>query len=375
MIVDDAPENLLLLGELLQPQYRVRAINSGERALRAMHSSPLPDIVLLDVMMPELDGFEVMRRLKSDQLTAEIPVIFITALTGTEDEEFGFDLGAVDYITKPFNPATVLARVHTHIELKLARDRLENQNHWLEKEVDRRMRETYLVRDLSVRALACLAEERDNETGLHIVRTQAYVRILAHHLKDHPHFRHALAGRRLEEIVKAAPLHDIGKVGIPDAILRKPGKLTAEEFDIMKTHAEIGGKAIDHAIGAAIAAADDESVEMATYAFSFLHVAREIAVGHHEKWDGSGYPAGLAGQAIPVSARLMALADVFDALVCRRVYKEPMGLEKATAIICEGRGTHFDPDIVDAFLACGQQFKEVSERFCDQLSQAQMATG
>jgi len=365
LIVDDTSQNLTILGELLQPHYRVRAANSGERALRSAHSEPRPEIILLDVMMPDMDGHEVLRRLKEDKATSDIPVIFITALTATEDEERGLQLGAVDYITKPFNPAIVLARVHTQLELKQARDRLSDQNQWLEDEVARRMSENLLIQDLSMRALACLAEARDNETGHHIVRTKTYVELLARHLIDNPRFAPALAGRHLQMVVQAAPLHDIGKVGIPDAILLKPGKLTAEEFETMKQHPSIGAEAIDKAIEQALAGADDAAMDQAPGAFGFLYAAREISVGHHEKWDGSGYPAGLAGDAIPVSARLMALADVFDALISRRVYKAPMSLEQATAIIVEGRGKHFDPEVVDAYLACRERFAEIAARFPD----------
>jgi putative two-component system response regulator len=365
LIVDDTPQNLSVLGELIQPFYRVRAANSGERALRAAHSAPRPDIILLDVMMPEMDGLEVLRRLRADETTRDIPVIFITAMSAGEDEERGLELGAVDYITKPFNPAIVLARVRTHLELKQARDRLADANDWLEHEVARRMSENLLIQDLSVRALACLAEARDNETGHHIVRTQIYVDLLARHLVEHERFRDALAGPRLGMVVKAAPLHDIGKVGVPDAILLKPGRLTGEEFEIMKAHPRIGADAITRAMEQALAGADDAMAEQAGGAFAFLHVAHEISLGHQEKWDGSGYPSGLAGEAIPVSARLMALADVFDALMSRRVYKPPMTLDQATEIIVEGRDRHFDPAVVDAFLASRERFAEIAARFAD----------
>ncbi len=365
LVVDDTPQNLAVLGELLQPLYRVRAANSGERALRAASLQPRPDLILLDVMMPGMDGYEVMQRLAADPHTRNIPVIFVTAMTATENEEHGLALGAVDYITKPINPAIVLARVHTHLELKWARDRLADENEWLEHEVARRMSENLLIQDLSVRALACLSEARDSETGLHIVRTQAYVELLARHLAGHERFRHALTGSRLGMVVKAAPLHDIGKVGIPDAILLKPGRLTVEEFEIMKSHPGIGADAINKAMAQALASADDETAEQASGAFAFLHIAREISLGHHEKWDGSGYPAGLASDAIPVSARLMALADVFDALMSHRVYKAAMSFDETTRIICDGRASHFDPDVVDAFLACHASFAEIAARFTD----------
>ena len=365
LIVDDTPQNLTVLGELLKPHYRVRAANSGQRALSAASTDPRPDLILLDVMMPEMDGYQVLRRLGDKVETRDIPVIFITAMAATEDEEFGLELGAVDYITKPFNPSIVLARVRTQLELKQARDRLARENDWLEREVARRMRENLLIQDLSVRALACLAEARDNETGQHIVRTQLYVELLAKNLAEHERFREALAGSKLGMIVKAAPLHDLGKVGIPDAILLKPGRLTAEEFEIMKTHTTIGADAITKAMEQALAGADDAMTAQASSAFAFLNVAHEISLGHQEKWDGSGYPAGAAGDAIPVSARLMALADVFDALMSRRVYKAPMTLDQTTQIILDGRGKHFDPDVVDAYLACRDKFAEIARRFAD----------
>ncbi len=367
LVVDDTPQNITILGELLQPHYTVRATNSGERALQAVRSQPQPDLVLLDVMMPGMDGYEVLRRLKTDKATQNIPVVFVTALGDEQNEEHGLELGAVDYIAKPFKPAIVLARVRTHLELKQARDRLAHQNEWLEQEVARRMSENLLIQDLSMRALACLAEARDTDTGNHILRTQAYVDILAHHLEHHERFADALADGRLDMMVKAAPLHDLGKVGIPDAILLKPGRLTPEEFEVMKTHATIGADAISQAMRDALAAAaDDTTAAQAHGAFAFLRVAQEIAATHHEKWDGSGYPAGLAGDAIPAAGRLMALADVFDALTCRRVYKKAMDFDQATQLITDGRGTHFDPDVVDAFLACHDQFVRIATQFQDE---------
>jgi putative two-component system response regulator len=365
LVVDDTAQNLMILGELLKPHYRVRAANSGARALQAADNEPRPDLILLDVMMPDMDGHDVLRRLRAEPRTRDIPVIFITAMSGADDEKFGLDLGAVDYITKPFNPSVVLARVRTQLELKQARDRLTRENDWLEAEVARRMRENLLVQELSVRALSCLAEARDNETGLHIVRTQSFVEVLARKLADHPRYREALAGTRFTMVVKAAPLHDIGKVGIPDAILLKPGKLTVEEFEIMKTHPTIGAEAISKAMDQALAGSDEVSVDQALGAFAFLQIASEISLGHHEKWNGSGYPAGLAGDAIPASARLMALADVFDALTCRRVYKAAMSFDKARAIIVEGRGSHFDPDVVDCFLASQDEFVDIATRLAD----------
>ena len=365
LVVDDTPQNIEILGQLLQPLYKVRVANSGERALKSAHNTPRPDLILLDVMMPGMDGYEVLRRLREDSSTADIPVIFVTAMDGNENEEHGLSMGAVDYITKPVVPAVVLARVHTQLELKAARDRLARDNQWLENEVNRRMRENLLIQDLSVRALACVAEARDNETGNHIVRTQTYVELLARHLQANPRFAPVLTPERLAMIVKAAPLHDIGKVGIPDAILLKPGRLTPEEFTIMKTHPQIGADAIAKAVAQSRTAEHEDVILRSPTAFAFLDVAREICIGHHEKWDGSGYPAGLSGDQIPVAARLMALADVFDALMSKRVYKPPMTLEEATAIIVDGRGTHFDPDVADAFMACRNEFADIAHRYAD----------
>ncbi len=364
LIVDDTPQNLTVLGETLRPHYRVRAAISGERALRAVSIDPQPELILLDIMMPDMDGYQVLSALQARAQTRHIPVIFVTAMDSVESETHGLALGAVDYITKPLNPDIVLARVRTQIELARARERLRDQNAWLEREVARRTRENALIRDLSLSALACLAEIRDPETGHHIQRTQSFVELLARHLAEHPGYRSALAGKRLEMIVRSAPLHDIGKVGIPDSILLKPGRLTAEEFALMKKHPLLGADAISRALEQA-ASTRDEDEPLPEGAFTFMEIAREIALGHHEKWDGSGYPGGLEAEQIPVSARLMALADVFDALMSRRVYKEPMSMEDVTRMIVTERGRHFDPVIVDAFVALQPAFSEVAQRFAD----------
>jgi len=351
LIVDDTPENLSVLGELLQPSYRVRAANSGRRALQIAHGKPTPDLILLDVMMPEMDGYDVLAELRADPQTRHIPVIFVTAMDGTDDEERGLDRGAVDYITKPLRPAIVLARVRTHLELKHARDFLKDQNAFLEAEVSRRMGENQLIQEVSIHALARLAETRDPETGNHLRRTQEYVRTLAQSLKAHPRFAAFLDDRTIDALAKSAPLHDIGKVGIPDHILLKPGKLTPEEWEIMKTHAKLGSEAIEQA------------ERDATKPVEFLALAKEIAHYHHEKWDGSGYPEGLSGDRIPIAARLMALADVFDALICRRVYKEPMPFDTARDIIVKGSGNHFDPDVVQAFIDHFDTFTSIADAY------------
>lgn len=364
LIVDDSPENLRVMGELLKPLYRVRVANSGEKALRIAMAQPQPDMVILDVMMPEMDGYEVMRRLHADPSTRDIPVIFVTAREGTDDEEFGLTLGAVDYIAKPIRPAIVLSRVRTQLELKASRDILKDKNAWLEHEVSLRMRENTLVNKLAIRALAGVAEIRDSSTGEHILRTETYVRILAAELAAQERFRDELSPTRIEYIGNASVLHDIGKVGISDNILCKPGPLTPEEYEVMKTHTTLGANAIDLAITATLgqlSAAQADDKEIRERAVTLTRQAMEIALSHHEKWDGSGYPAGLAGEEIPLSGRLMAVADVFDALTTDRVYKRAMRFEDAAAIIEKGRGTHFDPAMVDAFIACKDRFRSVVE--------------
>jgi putative two-component system response regulator len=355
LVVDDMPENLAVLGELLQPDYRVRIANSGQRALEVAVSNPPPDLVLLDVMMPDLDGYAVLKHLRLHPETRDIPVIFVTAMDDIADEEQGFMLGAVDYIHKPIKPAIVLARVRTQLELKAARDILRNQNAFLENEVARRMRENQIVQDVSMRALASLAETRDNETGNHIRRTQAYVEVLAKALMESPRYTALRQHDIIDIIVKGAPLHDIGKVGIPDHILMKPGPLTPDEWAIMQTHARIGAEAIEEALQG-----EENHAPLA-----FLHIAMDIAHSHHEKWDGSGYPDRISGEAIPLPARLMAVADVFDALISRRVYKPPMPIDQAVAIIHEGRGKHFDPEIVAAFEARIDDFRQIAARYVD----------
>ena len=366
LVVDDTRDNLTVIGGLLERDYRVRVANSGERALKVAATEPRPDLILLDIMMPGMDGYQTMKHLQENPATRDIPVIFVTAMNADEDEEVGLRLGAVDYITKPIRPAILLARVRTHLALRAAQQRLANQNQLLEIQVSQRTRELELIKDVSMQALATLAEKRDNETGNHLIRTRSYIELLMDDLAAHPRFVAQLTPLHRELIAKAAPLHDIGKVGIPDHILLKPGRLTAEEFGIMKQHAQIGADALSEAIERVLSEHGvDPDGDDHRYALRFLEMAREIAGGHHEKWDGSGYPHGLAGEAIPLAARLMALADVFDALICKRHYKEAIPLDETVAIIRQGRGQHFDPDIVDAFLERVPDFAEIARRHAD----------
>ncbi len=355
LVVDDTPENIAVLHDLLRGRYRVRVANSGPRALKAAASEPRPDVILLDVMMPGMDGYEVLTRLRALPGCETIPVIFVTALDATDDEARGLSLGAADYLTKPVRPPIVLARVAAPIELKHARDRLHAQNAWLEREIARRTHEAERVRDATLRALASLAETRDNETGNHILRTQNYVALLCDELSKTPRDRDALDPVTIARFTKAAPLHDIGKVGIPDHILLKPGRLTPDELVIMRTHAALGAEAI----GRAIEGEDDLAP------FGFLQAAMLIARHHHERWDGTGYPDALRGEAIPLCARVMAVADVFDALLARRPYKRPMPFEAALTLVADGRGSHFDPAVVDAFFRRLDDVRAVATRYAD----------
>jgi len=353
LVVDDAPPNLELIGGLLGDAYKIRVATSGERALAMLDSAPLPDLVLLDVMMPGISGWDVCRAFKRHPRWQDVPVIFMTARNEPEDEKIGLGLGAVDYITKPVSAPILLARVATHLKLKAASDFLRNNNAFLQAEVERRAREVTAIQEVTILAMASIAEARDNETGNHIRRTQHYIETLATDLRSHPRFADYLTPERTRLLYASAPLHDIGKVGIPDRILQKNGRLDVEEFEVMKTHTRIGHDAIavaEQALG----------VEA-----SFLRCAMEIALCHHEKWDGSGYPQGLRGDQIPVSARLMALADVYDALVSRRYYKAAHTHEEAAAMIRAGSGTHFDPDIVQAFARNEQTFRAIAECYAD----------
>ncbi len=344
LAVDDTEANIDILVETLGDQYELRVALDGESALENV-AEENPDLILLDIMMPGMDGYEVCRRLKSDPGTRDIPVVFLTAVNQEQNETKGLLLGAVDYVTKPFSPDLIKARVNNHLELKKHRDRLEEL-------VTERTRELELTQNVTMCCLASLAETRDPETGGHIQRTQNYIRELARELIKSPPYDTVLDEEIIDLIYKSAPLHDIGKVGVKDRILLKPGKLTDDEFEEMKLHTVYGRNALR-----------DAENELGRN--SFLKYAGEIAYTHHEKWDGSGYPEGLSGNDIPVAGRLMALADVYDALVTKRVYKPPFSHEKAVSIIREGKGSHFDSDMVDAFVNVSDRFKRIAHKLAD----------
>ncbi|HJO92072.1 MAG TPA: two-component system response regulator [Victivallales bacterium] len=344
LIVDDTETNIDILVDTLEDSYELRVAMDGETALKDVKEYP-PDIILLDIMMPGMDGYEVCAKLKSDGETSNIPIVFLTAMSEENDEEKGLELGAIDYITKPFSPKLVKSRVKNHLELKMYQDKLEE----LVKERTKELRQT---QEVVIESMANLAEYRDPETGGHIQRTKNYVKLLAEKLKNHPKFAEYLDEKSIELLYQSAPLHDIGKIAIPDEVLLKPGKLTDEEFDLMKRHTVYGKNAI-------------QTSEKKLGKNSFLIYAREMAETHQEKWDGSGYPCGLKRNEIPISGRLMALADVYDALISKRVYKPSFSHKKAVDIIKESKDKHFDPDIVDAFLEIENEFRKIAYEFAD----------
>ena len=353
LIVDDTPDNIMLISRLLQERYQTKVATNGATALQIARANPGLDLILLDVMMPGLDGYETCRQLKADPGTAHIPVIFLTAKSQVEDEAMGLALGAVDYLGKPISPPILFARVATQMTLASVRRELQHQNENIERIVSERTGYLTRMHDAMIMAMASMAEVRDNDTGNHIRRTQNYVRALAEKLQMHPRFCAELSDENIELLYKCAPLHDIGKVGIPDRILLKPGKLDRDEFDVMKLHSEYGRDTImlvEQHLGESNA---------------FLMLARQIAHSHQEKWDGSGYPDNLAGEAIPLAARLMAVADVYDALISRRLHKSAYTHQEALDIMQKGRGTHFDPDILDAFFDIEQRNAEIAMQFRD----------
>ena len=319
LVVDDEPANLQVLRHILQEEYRLLFAKDGTKALE-LAAREKPELILLDVMMPGMTGYQVCAQLKATPATSAIPVIFVTALADVEDEAQGFAVGAVDYITKPVSPPIVKARVRTHLSLV----RVEE------------LRETRLQ---IVQRLGLAAEYKDNETGLHVIRMSHYSRVLA--------LAAGFSEAQAEELLNAAPMHDVGKIGIPDAVLRKPGKLDGEEWEVMKQHAQIGADIIgEHPSG-------------------LLRMAREIALNHHEKWDGSGYPRGIGGAEIPVEARIIAIADVFDALTSERPYKKAWSVEEAVQLLREQSGRHFDPELVELFLGQLPAILEIKERWAE----------
>jgi len=353
LVVDDTPANLTLLARMLGDRgYRVRPVPSGALALKSAASDP-PDLILLDISMPEMDGFEVCRRMKEDPRLREVPVIFISALAETEGKVKAFRRGGVDYITKPFQIEEVEARVETHLKLRRNQAEIERYNRYLEQLVEEKVHEISDSQLATIFAMVKLAESRDDETGTHIWRVREYCASLANALRDTPDFQVELTEQFARDLYNAAPLHDIGKVGISDLILLKPDRHTPEEFEIMKTHTTIGARTL-------------QEVSEAYPRNTFITVGAAIAWSHHERWDGSGYPRGLAEDAIPLPARIMAFADVYDALRSARRYKPPFDHDTTMRIMLEGDGrtlpSHFDPGMLPAFTRAAPQLAESFER-------------
>ena len=352
LLVDDTESNIDVLVGILGDNYDISVAMDGPTAIESAQQEH-PDLIILDVMMPGMDGHEVCRRLKANKWTAETPIIFVTTLGEAADEEKGFALGAVDYLVKPVNPAITCARVATHLSLKSAQDELERQNDILEDRVIERTKELQLTQDVTIQALGGLAETRDNETGHHIRRTQHYVRHLAVELRRQGLHTDLLTEAHINLLFKSAPLHDIGKVGVPDAILLKPGKLTDKQWIEMRKHTTYGYEALRRA---------EETLGTS----SFLSVAKEIAISHHERWDGGGYPHALRGDDIPLPGRIMAVADVYDALISKRVYKPAFSHDKAVGIITGDSGSAFDPDVAGAFEAVSDACQTTAHELSDE---------
>lgn len=339
LVVDDTPENIDILNEILGGTYNIKVAGNGETGLKIASSKNPPDLILLDVMMPGIDGYEVCRRLKANESTKKIPVIFVTTKGEVEDETTGFQLGGADYITKPVSPPIVRERVKTHLALY-------DQNRVLEEKVQERTIQLKQALDGLKRAsldtiyrLSRAAEYRDEDTGTHILRMSNFSAAIARKM--------GLSEEVVESLLYAAPMHDIGKIGIPDRILLKPGKLDPDEWDIMKRHSRYGSSILEGSNQ------------------GFIKLGETIASTHHEKWDGSGYPSGLKGKEIPIEGRVVALGDVFDALTSKRCYKPPLPLEDAYKIIKDGKGSVFDPEVVDAFFAVEDEILHIKEKYKD----------
>lgn len=351
LIVDASADNLVQMEERLQERYHVLLARSGADAIRLSRQSPPPDLVLLDAALPDMSAFSVLGELKCHFLSAEIPVIFVTTSARLEDQQRALREGASDVAARPLAPEILLARVDTHMQLKAARAMLKDERSHVAYLIAEATREVALMQDATVIAMASLAESRDQDTGNHIRRTQHYVAALARELRFNARYTAELSDDNIALLFKAAPLHDIGKVGVPDTILLKPGRLTDDEFEIMKLHTVYGRDAIagvERTLGGSN---------------QFLRYAGEIAYSHQEHWDGSGYPQGLMGEAIPLSARLMAVADVYDALISPRSYRPAFTHETAVELIRQARGEHFDPEVVDAMLAIEEKFKIIAAQF------------
>ncbi|MDF2614568.1 MAG: rpfG3 [Clostridia bacterium] len=342
LVVDDNVVNLKLAEQTLKPLYKVTLLISGTQALKFL-SKTKPNLILLDINMPEMDGYEIFKKIKENPETSKIPIIFLTAQTDSESELHGLYLGAVDFIAKPFISEIMLSRIKMHLEL-------EEYHQSLEALVEEKTQMIEKLQDVIVISLAELVECRDGETGGHVKRTAKYLQALVEAMDENNVYRDVLSKQYIKDILRAAPLHDIGKIGISDDTLLKQSSLDEEEFEYMKKHTTLGGKTLQKAI-------DEAGNE------SFLYIARDMALSHHEKWDGSGYPRGLKQEEIPLCGRIMAVADVYDALISRRSYKQPFTYEAAAEMIIKGKGLQFDPCVVEVFEKVRDKFERIASRY------------
>ena len=345
-LVDDSETNLVMGSYALSEAYNVFALNSGAHLFKVL-AKRMPDLILLDVMMPEMDGYEVIRRLKSSAATADIPVIFLTGLTDQTDELKGLSMGAVDYIAKPFSAPILLKRVETHLLVESQKQALIAYSSDLEKMVGEKVEELINLKNALIETMAELVEHRDLVTGTHIDRTQKYVRILIDAMRENGVYANESLRLDAELAARSSQLHDVGKITVSDLILNKPGRLTLEEWDRIKSHTAVGNRIIEH-------------MQQKTHDSTFLEYAKDFAMSHHEKWDGSGYPGRLVGEAIPLLGRVMAIADVYDALISQRPYKNALSHDMAVEIIKNDSGTHFDPVLVDLFLNVQSEFEDIA---------------
>ncbi|MES0489472.1 MAG: response regulator [Leptospirales bacterium] len=361
LVVDDVTENIQLAGNILSAAgYRISFAQNGAKTIE-LAGQVQYDLILLDIMMPEMDGYEVCTRLRKNKKTENTPILFLTAHHDNDVIEKAFEAGGNDYLSKPINRIELLLRIKSHLktnkyrlELIQAREELEHQNALLGQKVIERTKEISQVQDATIISLASLAEARDKETGNHIKRTRAYVLLLVTNclkLKIYPDILNEQTG---EFIIKSAPLHDIGKVGIPDSILNKPGTLFEKEHDIIKTHTTIGAKALRDA---------REIVGLS----KFLETAEDMVLYHHERWDGTGYPEGLKGDEIPIPGRIMAIADVYDALTTMRIYKDPIGHKASVEMIISESGKSFDPLLVEVFTQVEKEFEQIATQYKEKL--------
>lgn len=348
LAVDDSPEILASVASMLEGRYRCIVATNGEKALSLAARQPQPDIILLDVVMPGLDGYEVCRRLKRHPATEGIPVIFLTSLDNHDNEAQGFAAGGVDYIAKPVSKTVLEARLNAQLTLERSRKLLAHKSLLLEEMVLRRKRQLSVLQDVIVFAMGSLAEKRDQETSAHLRRVQLFSRTLGLALREEPGYAALLGDDALDLLYKASPLHDIGKVGVPDSILFKQGRFSPDEFEAMKLHTMFGGQTLD------------DVERRLGVPEAFVSMARDIALYHHERWDGTGYPAGLKGEDIPIAARIVALADTYDALTSARVYKPPYDSGQASLIIQHEEGRQFDPALVRAFVKCEIAFRRIA---------------